>query len=141
MRLHNNKDSTKVLFTSQLQTEQFHTPLSLLLIILIFCVYLHPVSCVLNSTSITGLSILDWPIGFIWRLLRLWTMLIIEYPTVTVKVEQQWMFCSFTLICVYVEYCIVVHAYLNTYPFLLKFCWFALDDIHISSQGPGDWMS
>ena len=46
MRLHNNKDSTKVLFTSQLQTEQFHTPLSLLLIILIFCV-----GCVCLSSS------------------------------------------------------------------------------------------
>jgi hypothetical protein len=63
MRLHNNKDSTKVLFTSQLQTEQF--PLSLLLIILIFCVYLHPVSCVQNVASVSGLSILDCSFDFL----------------------------------------------------------------------------
>jgi hypothetical protein len=58
MRLHNNKDSTKVLFTSQLQTEQFHTPLSLLLIILIFLKEQN-IHCCSTFTVTVGYSIMS----------------------------------------------------------------------------------
>ena len=37
----------------------------------IFCFFLHPVSCVLNVTSVSGLSFLDFPFGISKRLFKI----------------------------------------------------------------------